>query len=431
MIKFAVISFPGTNCENETVRAFKRAGMDAEMVLWNDEGMLNKARLDEFDGYAIAGGFSYEDRGRSGVVAAQDPITEILKEEADKGKVVIGICNGAQVLVETGLVPGFDNKELGVALAWNEMKKDGEIIGTSFYNAWIHLKSTALKNRNAFNNFDELLHIPTAHGEGRFVVNEEILEKLEANNQIVFKYADETGEVKSEFPHCPNGATASIAAISNPAGNVMAIMPHPERDPIGNGELIFKSIKSWIEESKKADHESLGDYTCDEIVTPLETKDVEIFVRLIIADNTERTIEEALIRKGYDIGLARYIYYGINLEDGVSVSDAVAKIIDSGELANLNKHVVYVRTSEGTFVYDKDSGLQQKDLDLDSYVIACDQKDFVGENKASLLNAYTGNMISDVQHGTLWNFVEGGAEIDEVIKSKVLYNPHSMYLMKS
>ncbi|MBU0727882.1 phosphoribosylformylglycinamidine synthase I, partial [Patescibacteria group bacterium] len=315
MIKFAVISFPGTNCENENIRAFKRNGMDAEMVLWNDPGMLDCSRLNEFDGYCIAGGFSYEDRGRSGVVAAQDPITEVLKEEADKGKVVLGICNGAQILVETGLIPGFDNKGLAIALAWNEMKKDGELVDTGFYNIWSRLKNVAPKGRCAFNDFDELLHIPMAHGEGRFMVDDEILRTLEDNNQIVFKYAKESGEVATEFPDLPNGATASIAALCNPKGNVMAIMPHPERDPRGNGNAVFQSIKKWIEEKKSVDYKPLGNYECKEDIRDKKPVDIELFVKLIITDNAERTIEEALVRKDFKLHLYRYEYYGITLNE--------------------------------------------------------------------------------------------------------------------
>jgi len=431
MIKFAVISFPGTNCEQESVRAFKRNGMDAEMVLWNDQGMLNGSRLKEFDGYCIAGGFSYEDRGRSGVVAAQDPITEILKQEADKGKVIIGICNGAQILVETGLIPGFDNKGLAIALAWNEMKKGDEIIDTGFYNIWIRLKNIAPKGRCAFNDFDDILHIPMAHGEGRFVVDKDVLSKLEKNNQIVFKYADESGKVNPDFPYTPNGATASIAAICNPAGNVMAIMPHPERDPNGNGNQVFQSIKKWIESKKKADYKSLGDYDCKDDVREKEESDIEVFVRLIITDNTERTIEEALVRKGYNLHLDRYDYFGINLKKGADVPTAVKKIMDSGELANFNKHLVYIRTAGGMFMFDKERGLVIKESDIADFVIASDRSDFVGQSKTSSINHHAGDIVKSVDYGVLWNFSKTDKKtVDLVIKSKVLYNPHSMFLLK-
>ncbi len=431
MIKFAVISFPGTNCETESLRAFKRNGMDAELVLWNDPGILNKTRLNEFDGYCIAGGFSYEDRGRSGVVAAQDPITEVLKEEADKGKVIIGICNGAQILVETGLIPGFDNKGLAIALAWNEMKKGDEIIDTGFYNIWIRLKNIAPKGRCAFNDLDDILHIPMAHGEGRFVVDKDVLKKLEKNNQIVFKYADEKGKVNPDFPYNPNGATASIAAICNPAGNVMAIMPHPERDPNGNGNQVFQSIKRWIETKKSADYKPLGDYICKEDIRKIELFDLEIFVRLIITDNTERTIEEALIRKGYQLHLDRYEYFGIKLESGVDVNEAVRKIMATGELANFNKHHVYIKTKDGVFSYDKAGGLSQKNISFANFVIAADRKDFVGEARKEAINHHAGDMVKAINYGILWNMTCADGVVDSVIKSKVLYNPHSMYLLRS
>ncbi|MDH5597230.1 MAG: phosphoribosylformylglycinamidine synthase I [Candidatus Peregrinibacteria bacterium] len=430
MIKFAVISFPGTNCENENVRAFKRSGMEAEMVLWNDPGLLDGSRCAEFDGYCIAGGFSYEDRGRSGVVAAQDPITRVIKNEADAGKVVLGICNGAQVLVETGLIPGFDNKALAMSLAWNEMRNDGQIIDTGFYNAWAHLKNSAPRGRSAFNDFDELLHIPFAHGEGRFVMSEELLNTLEMNDQIPFKYCDAAGVVSAEYPTTPNGAMGSIAAICNPAGNVMAIMPHPERDPLRNGNLIFQSIKKWIEEGRNTEYQSLGNYDVKDDVREKGAFDLEILVRLIITDNTERTIEEALIRNGFDLHLDRYEYYGIRVQAGFDPKEAVQKIMESGELANLNKHLVMIRIGSEIFAYNADTGLQPKEFTLNEVLIVADQKDFVGQSKKDSLNARLGGLAEEVQYGVLWNVSAPSGVIDEVIASKVLYNPHSMYLMR-
>ena len=431
MIKFAVISFPGTNCEAETVRAFKRYGMDAEMVLWNDPGLLDESRCSEFSGYAIAGGFSFEDRGRSGVVAAQEKITEIIKKEADAGKVVLGICNGAQILVETGLIPGFDNKALAMALAWNEMKKGGEIVGTGFYNDWAYLKNSAPKGRSAFNDFDELLHIPFAHGEGRFVITEELLQKLEANNQIPFKYSDKEGNVNTEFPYTPNGAKAAAAAVCNPAGNVMAIMPHPERDPNGNGKHIFESIKRWIEEGKKVDYSSLGDYESVEDVRQAEAYDIEVLVRLIITDNTERTIEEALLRKDYKLHLDRFEYYGVKLVEGADKAEVVKKMVESGEVANLNKHMVFVKMDGKTYGYDAGKGLTERELNLENILIAIDKPDSIGESKCSAINAHAGNIAKMVRFGVMWNVAETDDDtVQKVIDSKVLYNPYSMYLTR-
>jgi len=432
LIKFAVISFPGTNCENENVRAFKRNGMEAETVLWNDPGILDGSRLSEFDGYCIAGGFSYEDRGRSGVVAAQDPIMDVIRKEADAGKIVLGICNGAQILVETGLIPGFDNRSLGLALAWNEMKEDDKIVDTGFYNAWSYLKNTAPKNRTAFNNFDELIHVPFAHGEGRFMIDDELLSKLKENKQILFRYADKDGNIDCSYPVTPNGATDGIAGISNPAGNVMAIMPHPERDPLGGtGNLIFKSIKNYLESKYRTEFKSLGDGEIKSYIANEKDFDLKIFLRLIITDNTERTIEELLNRRGYKINLERFEFFGINLKSGTDIMSTAEKILNSGELANFSKHLVYVKIDGEMFQYDPVEGFLPNDLRPDCYLITGDQKDFVGQAKKASLDAHTESRVESVSYGVLWNLIKTNHEtIDRVIDSNILYNPHSMYLVK-
>lgn len=431
MFKFAVISFPGTNCEQEAVRAFKRNGMEAEIVLWNDPEMLAGKRLVEFSGYCIAGGFSYEDRGRSGVVAAQDPITDVLRQEADAGKIILGICNGAQVLVETGLVPGYDNKALGMALAWNEMRQADQIVDTGFYNAWTYLKNDSPKDRTAFNGFDELLHIPFAHGEGRFMMEDELLRKLQENGQIVFKYCDQKGKIDPNYPTTPNGAMAAIAAVCNPAGNVMAIMPHPERDPMGNGNLIFTSIKHYLEAQVKPSHRSLGVGQIKENIKKKEAFDVEFYVRLIITDNTERTIEETLIRKGLSLHLDRYEFYGLNLSSKDNANEEVAKILDSGELANFNKHLVFIKVGNDFFQYDPQEGMKPKALNLEHVLITSDEMDMMGESKKTSLALHVGDMIKSVRSGTLWN-VKGADEdtLAKLMDSKILYNPFSMVLYK-
>jgi len=433
MIKFAVISFPGTNCEEENVRAFKRNGMDAETVLWNDPGILDKSRLDEFDGYCLAGGFSYEDRSRSGIIAAQNPIMDIIKEEAAKGKIVIGICNGAQMVIERGLIPGFDNYDLSAGLAWNEMAKDGEVVDTGFRNTWSYLKNVAPKNRSAFNNFEGLMHIPIAHGEGRFVFKDsKVLKDLKKNDQILFKYCDEKGKVSSEFPITPNGATEAIAALCNPAGNVIAIMPHPERDPKGNGNKVFQSIKKWIENKMTANYKGLGEHKTKEDVREFEAFDLEFLVRLIIVDNAERTVEYTLRQKDFDIRLKRYAYWGVKLVADMGKKEVALKIIESGELANLNKEWVYVRFDGETYSYSKEKGLQPTDLKMKEYLVTCDQKNFIGESKKQSINLHAGNLVESIRDGVLWEIENADDQrVYEIIRTKILYNPNSMYILKT
>ena len=254
--KIAVLYFPGNNCEHETVLACKKAGMDTDLLRWN-----TKEDISKYNGFIIPGGFTYEDRIRAGVISSKQPIMQRIKEEAAKGKVVLGICNGAQVLVEAGLIPGLKN-DVEFALAPN---KNPFVSG--YYCSWVKVKMST-KKKNAFNlNFseNEIFDIPIAHGEGRFTtLDKDAHDGIIKNDQAVFKYCDEKGDVSSKFPSNPNGALLNIAGLCNKEGNVMALMPHPERaffnkqlpgfrgefrqsEAFAAGSKIFLSIKEYIE----------------------------------------------------------------------------------------------------------------------------------------------------------------------------------------
>src|SRR3990167_2705379 len=227
-MKIAIVQFPGSNCERETELAVKRAGMEPVAFLWNE----SRARIAAMDVYVLVGGFSYEDRSRAGIIAALDPVMRELKQQSELGKPVLGICNGAQVLVETGLVPGLEHNRVGMVLAENKRMAHGKILGTGFYNAWVHMRVSDTYQRNAFTRHltpRDLLHIPVAHGEGRFVMSAALLDEIKTQGLNVFQYCDAAGRVIDTFPVNPNGSMDNIAAISNKAGNVMAMMPHPER----------------------------------------------------------------------------------------------------------------------------------------------------------------------------------------------------------
>lgn len=242
MKRVALIFFPGSNCERETALAIKRAGMVPVECLWNDDLI----RLATFDAYVLMGGFSYEDRSRAGIIAALDPVMTIIKEQNALGKPVLGICNGAQILVQSGLVPGLDCAEL--ALTENKRMSDGKLLGLGFYNAWHHIRLSEEARPTAFTlNFSSknVIRLPVAHGEGRFVVSENCLQQLKDRGLIVFQYCDQGGEVSPDFPVNPNGSMANIAALANEAGTAMAIMPHPERSV--DGDVIFASLREYLE----------------------------------------------------------------------------------------------------------------------------------------------------------------------------------------
>jgi phosphoribosylformylglycinamidine synthase len=187
--KIAIIEFPGTNCETESIFAIQKAGMEAEEFLWN----RNPVDLESFDGFFIIGGFSYEDRSRSGIISAVDPLMDAIKIETEKGKPVLGICNGAQVLVESGLVPGLENYEIGAALAVNKRVQNGKVLGTGFYNTWCNIKLAPEAAKNAFTSKiskKDIINVPLAHGEGRFLIPEKLLEEMKQKGLVTIKNSD-------------------------------------------------------------------------------------------------------------------------------------------------------------------------------------------------------------------------------------------------
>ena len=223
-MKFAVLVFPGSNCDIDMFHAIKdELGEEVEYV-WH-----TTTSLEGFDGALVPGGFSYGDYLRCGAMANQSNVMKALKEFAAAGKPVLGVCNGFQILTEAGLLPGalLRNKNLKFMCRTVQLKVENN--NTLFTNAY---------------EADEIINIPIAHGEGNYYCDEETLASLKANNQIAFTYYGEN----------PNGSLADIAGITNEAGNVLGMMPHPERaanEIVGgaDGLKLFKSIvKQWREQ---------------------------------------------------------------------------------------------------------------------------------------------------------------------------------------
>ncbi|GAB0170907.1 phosphoribosylformylglycinamidine synthase subunit PurQ [Lysinibacillus sp. CTST325] len=222
-MKFAVLVFPGSNCDIDMYHAIKdELGEEVEYV-WH-----TATDLSGFDGILVPGGFSYGDYLRCGAMANQSNIMAEVKKAADAGKPVLGVCNGFQILTEAGLLPG--------ALLRNKNLK--------FMCRTIQLK---VENNNTLftNQYEQgqIINIPIAHGEGNYYCDEETLQQLKDNNQIAFTYSGEN----------PNGSLEDIAGITNERGNVLGMMPHPERavDALvggADGLAVFKSIvKQWRE----------------------------------------------------------------------------------------------------------------------------------------------------------------------------------------
>lgn len=222
----AVIQFPGINCEYETVRVLEAVGLNARIERWN----APSSAISEAAAVVIPGGFAYQDRIRAGVVAAKDRIMNDVFEAAHRGAPVLGICNGAQILVEAGVVTGFHDGEIDLALATNHMPDR-----SGYLCRWVRLAKGP--GRCVFTEFmggleedNGTLPIPIGHGEGRFVTaSPETAARFEVGDGVALIYADGEGGRAERFPDNPNDSVFAIAGVCNPRGNVLALMPHPER----------------------------------------------------------------------------------------------------------------------------------------------------------------------------------------------------------
>ncbi len=229
-MKIAVIQFPGSNCDLDTIHVLNNViGIEASLI-WH-----NHFKEKDFDGVILPGGFSFGDYLRSGIIAAHSPSIDEARIMLKDGRPIIGICNGFQILAEAQFLPG--------ALLRNDSLK--------FICKWVNIKVE--NNKTAFTNkmiLGDILAIPIAHGEGRYFTDN--LKELEENDQIVFKYTNEKGEITQEDN--PNGSQESIAGVCNLERNCIGLMPHPERaseailSPKGttHGKLFFESMVSFI-----------------------------------------------------------------------------------------------------------------------------------------------------------------------------------------
>ncbi|PWG01939.1 phosphoribosylformylglycinamidine synthase subunit PurQ [Sphingosinicella humi] len=198
-MKSAVIVFPGSNCDRDLAVALRDVSGEAPAMIWHRETELPEG----LDLIAIPGGFSYGDYLRSGAMAAQSPVMRAVKEAAERGVSVLGVCNGFQILTETGLLPGALMRNAGINFVCRNVPlkvENSQSAFTSRYQA------------------GEAITIPVAHHDGNYTADEETLDRLEGEGRVVFRYQDEV-----------NGSARDIAGIVNEAGNVLGMMPHPER----------------------------------------------------------------------------------------------------------------------------------------------------------------------------------------------------------
>ena len=224
--KALVLRAAGTNCDRESVFALEQAGFAAERV-HVFRFMENPAALADYQFLVIPGGFSYGDDVAAGKILANQMIhrlAEPLNEFVAAGKLVIGICNGFQVLMKSGLLPWAkidpSAAQRDATLAWNDSGR--------FEDFWIHLRADS--DKCVFLPKGEIVALPIAHGEGKFVCREEaVLDRLREGDQVALRYCDEQGHAGGAYPVNPNGSADDVAGLCDPSGRVLGLMPHPER----------------------------------------------------------------------------------------------------------------------------------------------------------------------------------------------------------
>jgi phosphoribosylformylglycinamidine synthase len=230
-VRIGVVVFPGSNCDRDTVHALHLAGADP-VVLWHEQ-----ATLEGVAAVVLPGGFAYGDYVRAGVIARFSPVMRAVSAFAADGGLVLGICNGFQVLAEAGLVPGALLRNASLRFAGQEVAISAERLDTRFTHA--------LGTRGP-------LRMPVAHGEGRYYADDATLDALEADGQVLFRYVDEASN--------PNGSLRAIAGVMNAAGNVAGLMPHPERasEAILGSADGFGIIRSLVESAARAANEPVA-----------------------------------------------------------------------------------------------------------------------------------------------------------------------------
>jgi len=233
-MKFGVVIFPGSNCDYDCWWAIKQVTGERVDFIWHKE-----ENIENFDCIVLPGGFSYGDYLRTGAIARFSPVMRKIKEFAQRGGLVIGICNGFQILLEAGLLPGA-------------MRKNKNLLFVCKYT-YLRVENCSTPFTRLFKR-GQILRMPIAHFEGNYYTDQDVLSKLKKNNQIIFRYCNRKGEITEEDN--PNGSLEAIAGICNKEKNILGMMPHPERCSeaiLGSedGKIIWESIVESLKDRNR------------------------------------------------------------------------------------------------------------------------------------------------------------------------------------
>ena len=236
-VRIGVVVFPGSNCDLDTLRGLELAGAEA-VPLWHEQGSLDGAAA-----VVLPGGFAYGDYLRAGVIARFSPVMRAVAAFANEGGLVLGICNGFQVIAEAGLVPGALLRNRGLRFLGRDVHIAAERVDTPFTS--LVAAGTAMR-------------MPIAHGEGCYYADAQLLDELERDGQVLFRYVRADGSAAGDEadPANPNGSMRAIAGVLNARGNVAGLMPHPERasDSLLGSDDGLPILRSLVEEASRVEH---------------------------------------------------------------------------------------------------------------------------------------------------------------------------------
>jgi phosphoribosylformylglycinamidine synthase len=310
------------------------------------------------------------------------------------------------------MVPGNTNFNTLVSLSQNKRVKNGQVVGTGYYNTWCNIKSNA-QNNSAFIDKDcgGFLSVPLAHAEGRFVMNDDLKELVEKENLAAYHYCNEGGEVINNFPINPNGSTNNIAALGNVAGNVLAIMPHPERTT--KGDPIFKALNQFLNTEASFSYRSLK-YTSQKIaLSPFKKKKhtTELLISMIIADNEAISVGQCIKKLGVGgVVIKKYLHLEIEHDGALDIENIYATDV----LFNPSKEFVV-----GDI--EKNSG---------SRFLVREKENIEGRKmKETLQKRFGFTNVTNVLKGTVWEIgsqkKQIKKDIDLTLNSHILCNPIS------
>lgn len=403
MIQIAIIQFPGMTGEREIAAAIERAGMVPVEFLWS----RSPHELSQYAGYVLPGGASYRDLPRPGIIAALHPLISELKIQSEQGKPILGIGNGAQILVESGLVPGVENYKPALGCATNLKCEDSLREPMGFYNAWVHVRLSQNYQRNAFTRHlspKDILEMSIAHSHGRFVMSSALQEEIVVQGLDVLQYCDATGHLVDNFPVNPNGSLNNIAAVSNKVGNVLAMMPHPELAV--SGDVIFQSMrdyiaKGWVQPTLPLCYyprkNKIPNYAVSSAVHQLLAKEIAV-------DYAAQNVEDVLRAQGLAVSVQRYLHWEVEHADDAMIAQIKSenKLFDS-------QHTEWCASNEVV------SG-------SDVYLVRM-------KNETHSLSDT--NLL--IRPGEIWSFVcdhNTICNIDDIIAMNIIANPFAQDIMR-